>query len=143
MSSPRLKPLMYSKTISEGTSRQYIFNPKSIQQINSFPPHTKTPTLSEQGTLHTRTLNDIIHSKTHLSKTITNRRHHQLQTERMNTNPKINYIQDLYISPRLLSNPHHDLEVNKKIHKKGFISDECKLTRYSVLKGRINDGNRK
>jgi hypothetical protein len=143
ISSPRLKPLNYSKTISEGTSKQFTFNPKSIQQNNSPLIHIKTPTLSEQGAIHTRTLTGIVNAKTRLSRHITNRRQRGLQSEKMNTNLKPSYIQDLYISSQSLSNPHHDLEMNKKLGKKRLINDECKLKKSSILSSFINDGNRK
>ena len=42
----------------------------------------------------------------------------------MSTNLTTQDIQDLYISPRLLNNPQHELEVNK--NKKEFNIDECK-----------------
>lgn len=127
ISSPPIKPLNYSKPMSESIPKQNAFIPKLVHQNTSRPTHKSTPKLSEQGSIHTRTLTYTLRAKSHLSKNFLNRHQHQLSSERMNTNSKTNYIQDLYIASQSLNNPHHEYEINKKIHKTKLIIDECKF----------------
>ncbi len=120
ISSPRIKPSNYSKTVND--VKQILFHPKSIHRKNSLPTPIWTPTLTEQDLTHTRTLAGILRSKSHLSKFFRNRQ----SQKRTNTNLKPTDIQDLYISPRLVNNPQHELEMNKNTCNKGSIVDECK-----------------
>jgi hypothetical protein len=124
ISSPRIKPSNYSKTVDE--VKQILFHPKSIHRNNSLPTPIWTPTLTEQDLTHTRTLAGILRSKSHLSKFFRNRQSQKIQSERMNTNLKTTDIQDLYISPRSLNNPQYELDMNKNTCNKGSIVDECK-----------------
>jgi hypothetical protein len=121
ISSPRIKPFTYSKTILESPSKSNIFNSKISHQTNSLPTHVWTPTLSEQGAFHGRTLTGTLHTKSHLSRQFINRHRQQLQ----HLNSK-HFIQDLYISPRTLINAQNELGVTKKIYKKRLTVDECK-----------------
>jgi len=127
ISSPRLKSLNYSKTISETIQKQNVYIPKLIHQNPSLRTHTWTPKLTEQNSNYTRALANILRVKSQLSKQSTNRHQHQLQSERINTNLKANYIQDLYISSRSLNNPQHEYEINKKIPKPRFVIEECRF----------------
>jgi hypothetical protein len=127
LSSPRLKPLNYSKTISEGNFKQNIFHPKTPHQNTSLATHTRTPRLSAEGSNHIRTLTSDLRAKSHLSKYLINRFQPQLQSERMYINPKTNSIQDLSISTRGLNNLHPEYEMNKKMRNIRVIIGDCKF----------------
>ncbi len=124
ISSPRIKPLNYSKTMNENNTKQTIFIPKIITQSASHSTHTWTPILTEQTSTPTRALVNTLHAKAHVLKRFKN---HQRQSQTDKT-PKTNYIQDLFISPRPIINPHHqEYDTNKKIPKRRSTLYECKF----------------
>lgn len=127
ISSPRIKPLNYSKTVNETNAKQMIFIPKIITQSASHSTHTWIPKLIEQNSTHNRTLVNTLQAKSNILKRFKIHQR-QIQTDRSNQNFKTNYIQDLFISPRaLLTNPsNHEYDTNKKINKTRIIPDECK-----------------
>ncbi len=127
ISSSRIKPLNYSKTINEIIAKHNLYIPKLVHQNPSLRTHKWTPKLSEQSSNYTRTLASILRPKPQLSRQLTNRHQHQLQSERINTNLKTNYIQDLYISSRSLNNHQNEYEMNKKVPKPRFVIEECKF----------------
>lgn len=108
LSSPRIKPLNYSKTINDLPSKQ-----NSSNQKLSHPTHTWTPKFSEQTSNPLRTLTSTLRAKSQLSK-------HFIHRQQNHINSKPNYIQDLYISPRIIANPE------KKIQQTKFIIEDCK-----------------
>ncbi|CAF4328500.1 unnamed protein product [Rotaria sp. Silwood2] len=131
IATPHIKPITYSKTISENTLKQNSLNSTLIHQNNFLSMHKWTPKLTEQEPIHNRALNSILHPKSHLSRYFLKRHYHSLQSERINTNTKINNIQDLFISTRSLNNPHHELEMNKKTRRKKLITDEWEDSKWS------------
>ena len=110
-SSPRLKPLNYSKTLAEHTHKPNVSNSKSSQSVTA---HTWTPKLSESNSFHTRTLTGLLRARSQLTKYT----HQQY--------PKTNYFQDLYISPRILNTSSNENELNRKVTNTKFVIDECK-----------------
>ncbi|CAF1047212.1 unnamed protein product [Rotaria sp. Silwood1] len=131
IATPHTKPITYSKTISGNILKQNALHSKSIHQNNFFSMHKWTPKLTEQEPIHNRALNSILQSKSHLSKYFIKRHDYALQSEKINTNTKLNNIQDLYISSRSLNNPHHELEMNKKSRQKKLIVDEWEDPKWS------------
>ncbi|CAF0815988.1 unnamed protein product [Rotaria sordida] len=131
IATPHIKSLNYSKTISENTLKPIILNSKLIHQNNFLPMHKWTPKFPEQGLIHNRTVNNIYHPKSYLPRYFIKRHCHSLQSERINTNTKINNIQNLYISPRSLNNPHNESEIKKKQRQKKLIVDEWDDSKWS------------
>jgi hypothetical protein len=108
--------------MNESNSKQTIFIPKIITQNASHSTHTWTSKLIDQNSSPTRTLVNTLQAKSQILKRFKIHQR-QLQTERIsNQNSKTNYIQDLFISPRAITNPYH-----QKTHKIRSILDECKL----------------
>ena len=138
ISSPRVKPLNYSKTTNENNSKQMIFIPKIITQNSSHPTHTWTAKLTDQTSTPTRTLVNTLNAKAHVLKRIKNHQR-QPQTEKTNQTLKTNYIQNLFISPRAIINPHHqEGDTHKKIPKIRSTLYECKFKQQSRRKKNIS-----
>ncbi|CAF1296901.1 unnamed protein product [Rotaria magnacalcarata] len=131
ISTPHIKPLHYSKTISENNLKQHAFNSKDYPQNNFLPMHRWTPILSEQGKAHSRITNSFSRSKSYLSKYSIKRHFNLIQSERTNPNSKISNIQDFCISPRSFTSSRCDSDANKKKHQKKTVVDEWEDSKWN------------
>ncbi|CAF3666279.1 unnamed protein product [Rotaria socialis] len=129
ISTPHIKPLHYSKTISEHDLKQHAFNSKDHPQNSFVPLHRWTPILSEQGNAQSRITNSFSRSKSYVSKYSIKRHFNFVQSERTNPNSKISNIQDFYFSPRSFTSSRCDSDANKKKHRKKTMVDECNFHR--------------
>ena len=103
-SSPRIRPLYSSKIANEQLFKPDLSFSKLSQSFN-FPPVNQRR--SESNSVHSRTLANVLRAKSQFTKYA-----HQQPASRKNLQP--NFIQDLYISPRMLNYSSNNEEINKK-----------------------------
>ena len=113
--SPRIPTLKYTKLSTE--MKQNQFKSKSTYQNRSPLIPILTATSGQQEATQSRTRTDVIRTRTSNLQ----------QSLQIGPYLKPNDLQDLYISPRVLSNSPQNLDTNTTtMEKKELIIDECK-----------------
>ena len=120
------------KTMNENPVKPTFLLPsKSFHQS---PTATSIPQLTEQDSIHTRTLTSTLYAKSRLIKQW--KKHQQLSAfDRSNTQEKSNDIQELYITPQVLNHVHREdsMKKNNSMRHIRWMSDDCKYSRKRIM----------